>query len=41
MRNLLATSMLTFGAIVRGTVGVNGTTGNLHARSLRPRARPH
>jgi nitrogen-specific signal transduction histidine kinase len=35
MRNLLATSMLTFEAIVRGTVGINGSTSNLHGRNLR------
>lgn len=35
MRNLLATSILTFEAIVRGTVGIHGSTSNLHGRSLR------
>ena len=35
MRNLLSTSMLTFEAISKGTVGVQGTTGTLHGRTLR------
>jgi signal transduction histidine kinase len=35
MRNLLSTSMLTFEALSRGTVGMHGTTGALHSRSLR------
>jgi signal transduction histidine kinase len=35
MRNLLTTSMLTFDAISRGTVGVHGNTGALLGRSLR------
>jgi signal transduction histidine kinase len=35
MRNLLSTSMLTFEALSRGTVGIHGTTGALHARTLR------
>jgi signal transduction histidine kinase len=35
MRNLLTTSMLTFDALTRGSVGVNGSTGALLGRSLR------
>jgi diguanylate cyclase (GGDEF)-like protein len=35
MRNLLTTSMLTFDAIERGTVGVRGNTGALLGRNLR------
>lgn len=35
MRNLLTTAMLTFDAISRGSVGVHGSTGTLHGRSLR------
>lgn len=35
MRNLLMTSMLTFEALRRGEVGIHGSTGNLHGRSLR------
>ena len=35
MRNLLTTSMLTFDALTRGTVGVQGSTGALLGRSLR------
>jgi signal transduction histidine kinase len=35
MRNLLNTSMLTFDALKRGAVGVNGSTGVMHGRSLR------
>jgi signal transduction histidine kinase len=35
MRNLLNTSMLTFDALTRGTVGINGSTGVMHGRSLR------
>lgn len=35
MRNLLTTSMLTFDAIVRGTVGLRGSTSSLLGRSLR------
>ena len=35
MRNLLTTSMLTFEAISKGGVGVHGSTGALHERSLR------
>jgi signal transduction histidine kinase len=35
MRNLLSTSMLTFDALSKGTVGIQGTTGVLHGRSLR------
>ena len=35
MRNLLTTSMLTFDALSRGTVGVKGNTGALLGRSLR------
>jgi signal transduction histidine kinase len=35
MRNLLSTSILTFDALRKGTVGVLGSTGTLHARSLR------
>jgi signal transduction histidine kinase len=35
MRNLLSTSMLTFEALSRGTVGIHGTTGALHRRTLR------
>lgn len=35
MRNLLTTSMLTFEAVAKGTVGVQGSTGNLLGRSLR------
>ena len=34
MRNLLSTAMLTFGALTRGNVGVNGNTGALLGRSL-------
>ena len=34
MRNLLTTSILTFDAICRGSVGVNGTTGAMLGRSL-------
>ena len=34
MRNLLTTSILTFDAICKGSVGVNGTTGALLGRSL-------
>jgi signal transduction histidine kinase len=34
MRNLLTTSMLTFDALRRGTVGIQGSTGTLHARNL-------
>jgi signal transduction histidine kinase len=35
MRNLLSTSMLTFEALSRGSVGVHGSTGRLLGRSLR------
>ena len=35
MRNLLSTSMLTFDALSRGSVGVHGSTGTLLGRSLR------
>ena len=35
MRNLLSTSMLTFDALRKGTVGIHGSTGAMHARSLR------
>jgi diguanylate cyclase (GGDEF)-like protein len=35
MRNLLATSILTFEVLQRGSVGVNGNTGTLLGRSLR------
>jgi nitrogen-specific signal transduction histidine kinase len=35
MRNLLTTSMLTYDALVRGDVGVGGSTGTLLGRSLR------
>ena len=35
MRNLLNTSMLTFDALARGSVGINGSTGVMHGRSLR------
>jgi signal transduction histidine kinase len=35
MRNLLSTSMLTFDALRRGTVGIHGSTGAMHGRSLR------
>ena len=35
MRNLLSTSMLTFHALERGSVGVQGSTGALLGRSLR------
>jgi signal transduction histidine kinase len=35
MRNLLSTSMLTFEALSRGSVGVHGSTGTLLGRSLR------
>jgi signal transduction histidine kinase len=35
MRNLLTTSMLTYEALARGSVGINGSTGNLLGRSLR------
>jgi signal transduction histidine kinase len=35
MRNLLSTSILTFDALRKGTLGVTGSTGTLHARSLR------
>jgi diguanylate cyclase (GGDEF)-like protein len=35
MRNLLSTSILTFDAICKGSVGVNGTTGAMLGRSLR------
>lgn len=35
MRNLLSTSMLTYDALVRGSVGIKGTTGALLGRSLR------
>jgi signal transduction histidine kinase len=34
MRNLLSTSILSFDAICRGSVGVNGTTGAMLGRSL-------
>ncbi|MDB4979310.1 MAG: Sensory box histidine kinase/response regulator [Myxococcales bacterium] len=34
MRNLLTTSMLTFDAICKGSVGINGTTGAMLRRSL-------
>ncbi len=34
MRNLLSISMRTFDALTRGTVGINGSTGTLHRRSL-------
>jgi hypothetical protein len=35
MRNLLTTSMLTYEALVRGNVGIQGSTGTLLGRSLR------
>jgi signal transduction histidine kinase len=35
MRNLLSTSMLTFDALRKGTVGLHGSTGAMHGRSLR------
>jgi signal transduction histidine kinase len=35
MRNLLTTSLLTFDTLVRGTVGIQGSTGTLLGRSLR------
>jgi signal transduction histidine kinase len=35
MRNLLNTSMLTFDALAKGTVGIHGSTGAMHGRSLR------
>jgi nitrogen-specific signal transduction histidine kinase len=35
MRNLLNTSMLTFDALARGTVGIQGSTGAMLGRSLR------
>jgi signal transduction histidine kinase len=35
MRNLLNTSMLTFDALTKGTVGIQGSTGALLGRSLR------
>jgi signal transduction histidine kinase len=35
MRNLLTTSMLTFDALSKGNVGVHGSTGTLHGRTLR------
>jgi signal transduction histidine kinase len=35
MRNLLATSMLTWEALASGRVGVQGSTGAVHGRSLR------
>jgi signal transduction histidine kinase len=35
LRNLLSTSMLTFDALRKGTVGIHGSTGAMHARSLR------
>ena len=35
MRNLLSTAMLTYGALSRGSVGIQGSTGTLHGRSLR------
>jgi len=35
MRNLLSTSMLTFEALSRGSIGVHGSTGTLLGRSLR------
>ena len=35
MRNLLNTSMLTFDALTRGSVGIHGSTGTLLGRSLR------
>jgi len=35
MRNLLSSSMLTFEALSRGTVGIQGSTGALHGRTLR------
>jgi signal transduction histidine kinase len=35
MRNLLTTSMLTFDALRRGSVGIQGSTGTLLARNLR------
>jgi signal transduction histidine kinase len=35
MRNLLSTSMLTFDALRKGTVGIHGSTGAMHGRSLR------
>jgi diguanylate cyclase (GGDEF)-like protein len=35
MRNLLTTSMLTFEAVSKGSVGINGNTGALLGRSLR------
>jgi signal transduction histidine kinase len=35
MRNLLTTTMLTYEALSKGNVGMHGSTGALHARSLR------
>jgi signal transduction histidine kinase len=35
MRNLLSTSMLSFSALERGSIGVQGSTGSLLGRSLR------
>jgi signal transduction histidine kinase len=35
MRNLLSASMLTFDALRKGTVGIHGSTGDMHGRSLR------
>lgn len=35
LRNLLQTAMISFEVLKRGEVGVNGTTGRLHDRSLR------
>ena len=35
MRNLLSTSMLTFDALAKGTVGIHGSIGAMHGRSLR------
>jgi signal transduction histidine kinase len=35
VRNLLTTSMLTFDALARGRIGVNGSTGTLLGRTLR------
>src|SRR4029079_5141508 len=35
MRNLLGTSILTFQALERGSVGVQGSTGSMLGRSLR------
>jgi signal transduction histidine kinase len=34
MRNLLSTAMLTFDVLVKGTVGIHGSTGSMHGRSL-------